>query len=460
MKKNVKRLMCGVLLSSFILCGCNKVTETSASSVTASQTEPTTTAAETEPAPTEHHPQINIDNFKKISEGYAFKYPNGKEMIVSYIDGIRGYIGYHFAGDILHVEYSSGDGTSSLIATFDPGKVTSHVIYRMNYKGKAVQGEGDAGIESFEKFFDDVIARNASYVNEIESSALDEYSEEFKKDLAIVYSRFIAFADVIFSEYDLKLEDLGVDLGTKYRAVDPKQPTSMQLSVTNTHKFENGFCTDGDISWTEFYYDAVGTMGGMSGTGWRTYLGPSSATMFKPYDVVQYSTTNKKNADLMYHKAFVGNPDENEGFFIKVDDASTKKKKSLKVEMEYRLLLKNIKTRTGASAMKYNYIVTIKANPGQYGDVFASKESLAKYAKVYLYIIDHNGASTNAWGKKADIAKLQNKFIKDGCTYYTKEEIIDKLWEHHVNFLASIDNGMEYMGLSLADIGVSWNKNG
>ena len=256
--------MCGILLSSFILCGCNKVAETTASSVTGSQIVQTTTAAETEPAPTEHHPEINIDSYKKVLEHYEFKYPNGKEMIVSYIDGIRGYIGYHFDKDNLHVEYSSCDGTSSLIAIFGPENDTSRILFRLNYKDKAVQVEGDTGIESFEKYFDDVIEGKATYVHISESSALDEYSEEFKKDLAIVYSRFIAFSEVVFSDCDLKLEDLGIDLGTKYRAVDPKQQTSMQISVTNTHKFENGFCTDGDMSWTQFFYDAVGTMSGIA----------------------------------------------------------------------------------------------------------------------------------------------------------------------------------------------------
>ena len=453
MKKIIRRLMCGVLLSSFILCGCNKVTETTASSVT----EQTTTTAETEPAPTEHHPEINSDNYKKILEHYEFKHPNGKEMIVSFADGIRGYVGYYFSSGILHVEYLSGDGTSTIIAVFDPEKVTSHVVFRLNYKDKAVQGEGDAGIESFERFFDDAIEGSAQYINVSERSALDEYSEEFKKDLAIAYSRFIAFADVVFSDCDLKLEDLGVDLGTKYRTVDPKQLTSMQVSVTNTHKFENGFCTDGDMSWTQFYYDAVGTMSGMTGNGWRLYVGRSSPSMLKYNDIVQFATTNKKNADLMYQKTVFGNYDETEAFSINVDDTSTKKKKSLKVEMKYRFLLKNINIR-GTSAMKYNYIVKINAKPGQYGDVFASKESLAKYAKVDLYIIDQNGRQSKAWGKKTDITKLQNRFIEDGCTYYTKEEIIDRLWEYHVNFLASIDDGMEYMGLSLADIGVSWNE--
>jgi len=45
-------------------------------------------------------------------------------------------------------------------------------------------------------------------------------------------------ADIAFPELGLKLEDLGLDLGTKYRSVDPKQTTSMEPSVTHDHKIQ------------------------------------------------------------------------------------------------------------------------------------------------------------------------------------------------------------------------------
>lgn len=458
MKKIVRRLMCGVLLSSFILCGCNKVTETAASSVSGSQTEQTTSASATEPAPTEHHPEINTDNMQKVLDDYASKYPNGKEKIITYIDGIRGSGGYYFTDGVLYFEYESDDGTSMIQASIKSGKTTAHIVCRLNYKDTAVQGEGDTGIESFEKFIDDVISGNAEYVNVLDKSAFDKYSEDYKKDLPIVYSRFIAFADVAFSKLGLKLEDLGVDLGTKFRAVDPKQQTSMQVSVTNTHKFVNGFCTDCNMSWNEFYYDAIGIMSGTTANGWRSTYGRSSEANIKHYDLIQLSATNKKSADLMYSKTVFNDDEESESFYVRVTDASTKKKKSLKVEMEYRLQMKTIPTGGGKSFQKYNYVVTIKAGPGQYEDVFASKESLTKYAKVNLYVRNLKGPNIDAWGKKADLSKIKDEFAEDGFTYYTKEQVIDKLWEHHENFLASIDKGMGNIGLSLADIGVSWNK--
>ena len=58
----------------------------------------------------------------------------------------------------------------------------------------------------------------------------------------------------------------------------------------------------------------------------------------------------------------------------------------------------------------------------------------------------------------ANISKLKASVEKDGCTYYTKDDIIDRLWEHHEGFLTSIDKGMVWMNVSLADVGVNWKK--
>jgi hypothetical protein len=126
--------------------------------------------------------------------------------------------------------------------------------------------------------------------------------------------------------------------------------------------------------------------------------------------------------------------------------------------MTYRLNMKRFSIGKGATATKYNYWVTINAKPGEYDKVFESRESLAKYAKVHLDVANKKGFGSNAWGKKANIDKLKKSFEADGCKYYTKEEVLDKLWEHHENFLASLDKGMVWMGTSLSDIGVNWKK--
>ena len=459
MKKLVTKLLCTALASSFILCGCNQVTETSATTESATQTEATTTTtvAETEPAPTEATPEINVDNMKKVADFFESKKAEGKEQIDLYADGIRGGGGYVVTDGVLVFTYASDKGESLFQVGIQSGKRIANVCYSITYKDKAISGVGEAPIENMEKFVDDVVADTASYVTVTDRSGFDGYSENFKKDLPIVYSRFIAMADKAFPELGLKLEDLGVNLGTKYRSVDPVQATSMETSVTNNLTYKNGVSTDGKKVWTEYFRNAISVMGGMNGKGWRSAYGQKSSTMLTTGDYVQYASTNKNNADLMYFKA-TQDKGEDESFFISVDNKSTKKKKSIAVSMTYRLNMKRFSIGKGVTATKYNYWVTINAKPGEYDKVFESRESLAKYAKVHLDVANKKGFGSNAWGKKANIDKLKKSFEADGCKYYTKEEVLDKLWEHHENFLASLDSGMVWMGTSLFDIGVNWKK--
>ena len=54
--------------------------------------------------------------------------------------------------------------------------------------------------------------------------------------------------------------------------------------------------------------------------------------------------------------------------------------------------------------------------------------------------------------------EIKKKFDSDGLTYYTKDEIIDMFWDHHINYFESMDNGMVWMKTSLADIGFNWKE--
>ena len=466
MKKIVTKLLCGILLFSVVLCGCNQTTETTEPSVTESQTEVTTTETETEttPAPVETpaRPEINVDNMMKVADLYASKEPEGKSAVEIYADGIRGSGYYSVDNGVLNFGYMFENG-SRFDIRISSGKRTAKISFDLIYKGgKRFYGEGDTGIDTFEKFIDDLVADTATYVNYIEKSAIDSYSENIKKDIPVMYSRFIVLADKAFPELGLKLEDLGIDLGTKYRTVDPAQLMSMEPSVTKTLEYKNGVSTKGKKLWTDYFYNAVGVMGGMTRKDWRSVYGQSSATMLDQSDKLQFvagrPSSGKKYAVLYYYTMDNAVTGESEMFSVQIDDASTKKTKKIKVSMAYELQMKQVSVGKGVTAPKYTYWVNINAKPGQYDKVFASKESLKKYASVDLFVRNKKGIGVSAWGKKANIDKLKKSFETDGCTYYTKDQIIDKLWEHHENFLASIDFGMTTMDTSLADIGVNWKN--
>lgn len=464
MKKIITKLLCGILLSSVMLCGCSQTAETT-SSITESQTEVTTTATEPAPVETTARPEINADNMKKVAELYASKAPEGKEPVNVFADGVRGNGSYFLDNGTLCFGYSLNNGTSFEVR-LTSGKRTADILFDIVYKeDQRLYGSGDAVIDNIEKIIDDLIDDTAAYISYSNRSAYVDHKEDIKKDLPILYSRFIAVADKAFPELGLKLEDLGINLGTKYRTVDPVQLMSFDSVVTKTLEYKNGISTEGKKPWTEYYYNAVGVMGNMTRKDWRSAYVQSSSAMLKPDDYVQYvaglipfDKAKKKYAGIYYVSPKTNDNDVSEQLLIKIDDTSTKKTKKITVTMQYLFEMKEISVGKGSVLPKYHYSVDIKAKPGEYGKVFESKESLKKYASVHLNITNKKGAYTNAWGKKANIDKLKKSFEADGCTYYTKDEIIDKLWEHHENFLASMDYGLATMDTSLADIGVNWKK--
>ena len=464
MKTIVTKLLCGVLLSSVMLCGCSQATETTTSE-TESQTEAATTETEAAPVETTARPELNADNMMKVADLYASKEPEGKNPVSVYVDGVRGSCCYYIDNGTLHFCYSLNNGTEFEIR-LTSGKRTAEILFDVVYKEDSrLYGTGDAVIDNIEKIIDDLIDDTASYIQYSNRSAYVDHKEDIKKDLPVLYSRFIKMADNAFPELGLKLEDLGINLGSKYRTVDPVQLMSMDNVVTKTLEYKNGISTQGKKLWTDYFYNAVGVMGNMTRKDWRSVYGQKSSAMLKYGDYVQYvagygrgAAAKKKYAGLFYVSPKDNDNDESEQFMVNIDDASTKKTKKLAVTMIYWFDMKEFSVGKGVVASKYRYSVDIKANPGQYDKVFASKESLKKYAKVNLYVTNKKGVGSNAWSKKANIDKLKKQFEADGYTYYTKDQIIDKLWENHENFLESLDYGLSEMQTSLADIGVNWKK--
>ena len=459
MKKLVTKLLCGVLLSSVMLCGCNQAAETTASSETESQTEATTTATEPVQTTVDDRPEINVDNMMKVTELYNSKQPDGTNAESIMADGLRGSAMYHVTDGALHFSYHSSYG-SSISTAIMSGKRTMEVTLSLVFKGlnTNILLTGQTSIDGMESFIDSVIANDKEKFHIYNDMTLDAYAEQVKKDLPILYSRFLVYADQAFPELGLKLEDLGVRLGTKYRSVDYTQTTSMEKTVANPLTYKNGISTDKKKKvWTEFYYNAVGKLGGMTGKGWHSAYGERSTSMLTPNDYVQYSANDKKYGEMLYHKSTDVN-EPGEDFRISISNTSTKKKKKISVSMYYELTQKDISLGKGVYTSKYRYWVEITAAPGQYNKVFASKESLAKYAKVDLFVRNNKGTGISAYAKKTSAEKLKSAFEADGCTYYTKEQIIDLLWERHESFLSSLDYGLSGMGTSLADIGVNWKK--
>lgn len=454
MKKAIAGLLCGTMLSSFILCGCTKATETTettaSSSTSESQTE-TTAAETTAPTETKADPEVNADNMAKVAEIFKPKNNTGKEIIDLYPSGIKGNARY-FVDDegALTFLYSGLGNTASFEVKLESGRQSVDVTFYIGYNGKYLNGYGTAGVRELEKFIDDVIEGKDEYIEYLQKDALPAYADNIKKDLPIVYSRFIAAADKAFPELGLKLEDLGLDLGSKYRSVDPTQPLTNEPVIKKDITFKNGISSDKKTTWTGYMFNAVGTLGGMKRKDYRMAYGQVSSSMLTPSDYVSYTVTGKKLTNLFYYHMFNSSKFD-ESLSINVQDKSTKKKKNVTSYMTYSYEQKV------NSKKSYLYTVTISAKPGQYDKVFASKAAFKKYAKADLFVMK-KGSGSSAWGKKANISKLKKSFKSDKCTYYTKDQILDLFWERHEAMLQSLDTGMVLMDTNLADAGINWKK--
>ena len=447
MKRIVAVLLCGALMSSMVFSGCSKTAETTVTeeTTTTSQTEETSAPAETEPAVTAPaRLEINMDNLLKVSEYYSSKNPDGS-FAFFYVDGIRGNGSYKVSTDEIILDYTGLDNTCQMQINVDRESRMMRVYFDLFYGKTRLYGSGETGIWDMQSFIDEILA-NAGTYELYDDSALKKNPDAVQKDLPILYARFIRMADMAFPELGIKFEDLGLDLGKKYRDIDPTQNLSSEKSVKNSHKYKNGVCTDCKKLWTEYYYSAIGVVANQK-KGWHSVYGQKSATMLSPEDYVQMSASNKKSGEV----AYVHLGDSKHDIFEMCTVSANKSKKTLKTSIRFDYEQKSMSIGKGTVCYKYCYYITVSAKPGQYNKVFASKEAFKKNAKVELYIFNKKGV-----GKKTSISKAKKKFAKDKCTYYTKAQILEKAWEQHEAIFSSMDSGMTLLDTNLADIGINW----
>ena len=457
MKKITATLLCGVMLTSFVLCGCQQPVEKDDSKENEIQTEadyekPASDVTTETSAPA--YVEINSENFKKIKDLYDSKEPEGSRVVPVFVDGIRGGARYDVNEDSVYFDYSTMKGDSNISMSIDTAAHIVSVTFQLGYGDTRYYGNTSVGLASVESLIDSLID-NPRAVDLYDDSAISANEENIKKDLPIIYSRLIACAEKAFPELGIGLEDIGIDLGDKYRSIDPKQIISTETEVKNEHKFVNGVCSDCGMLWTEYYYDAIGKLDNdEANTGWRSLYGQHSSTMMSPGDYVQCSASNKESGDVFYH--FIDTKKENrESITCRIYCRKDGKGVDTAIRMNYEQNMYSV--GQGIVDYKYNYWLEIKADAGDYAKVFESKESFKKYAEVILFITGDDGVGRSAWGNKKD-ADLKKEFEAEGCTYLTKDEAIDFFWDHCQGILASMDSGMIWLDTSLADMGVNWKK--
>ena len=444
MKKIVALLLSGVMLMSLVLCGCTpKETE---ETVQNSSQEETTEAGFEAPGN-----RLNEDNVRKAQEYCASVDPDGDEGVSVYIDGIRGS-GSTFIDDrLVFFNYTSSEGDMFSINVMRDTAEVSFSIYMM-YEDTGYAVNSDFYLGGFEEYFDKVCADPGS-VDPYNNSSLDTHLDDLKNDFPIHFARMVAFSDEALSGIGLGLKDLGIDLGDKYRNMDPRQLTSKDVDITNEHKFENGFCTDCGMAWTEYYYEVVGKFSHSDlGNGQYSTTGQDSASMLSRTDQVQYSADGENYGSMYYHHSDIDNDkgiSKSDWCYISVYT----RKKNIGIEVQYDYEMEKF----SAGGSTYRFSLTFSSGSGELDKVFESKESFAKCVKVSLDIFsrepDKDVFDALETMKEDDIRQMMEA---DGLTYCTKDDLINRFWDLRVNFFTSLDNGMVWMKTSLKDFGFNW----
>ena len=445
MKKIVALLLSGVMLTSLVLCGCTPKETTEEKDPTVSEEE-TTKAGFVAPGN-----RLNEDNVRKAQEYCASVDPKGNEGVSVYIDGIRGSGSTIVDDNLVFFNYTSFEGDMFSINVKRDTAEVSFSIYMM-YEDTGYSVNSDFYLGGFEEYFDKVCADPGS-VDPYNNSALDTHLDDLKNDFPIHFARMVAFSDEALSGIGLGLKDLGIDLGDKYRNMDPRQLTSKDVEITNEHKFENGFCTDCGMSWTEYYYEVVKKFSHFDlGNGQYSTSGQESASMISRTDQVQYSADGESYGSMYYHHSDIDNDigtDKDDWCYI--DFSNYNKKINIEVFYEYDLK----KFSTGGAT--YRYSLNFKSESGQLDKVFESKEAFEKCITVSMDIIskDRDNDIYDAWKtmKEEDIRQMMEA---DSLTYLTKDEFINRFWDLRTNFFMSLDNGMVWMKTSLKDFGFNW----
>ena len=449
MKRIVALFLSGVMLSSIVLSGC---AQSDLRYTSEAETETGTETTEPE------KPQINKDNYAKVK---ALLNSSGSQSIQVFADGIRGGAEFYYSGSSgKNIFCYTSLNKDSIQLSFDSEGSTVEVTVDMYYHKDdtrffATSKPVEVGICEIESYIDDLIALKKDVFEAPEDSALDWNKNEIKEDLPIYYSRLIACADKAFSEIGLSLEDLGLDLGDKYRSVDPTQPTNTEHVAKNEYKFENGISTDGNMKWTSYMYKHIAKFDyrHKDSTSY-IILGQRSSAMFDSgndyveisapgKDMVQFQYTNTKRIDMV---------DYVESCYIIVQNYDGTET----VSMMFELNEKNRPASGMPTDYKFRYFVYIDAAPGEFDKVFESKESFKNSAKVEVIMALDDGSLQSEEITDEPYEVLKPIFDKEGCIYYSKDEILDKFWDDHVTFFTSIDNGIIWFDTSLADAGINW----
>ncbi|MBQ9490368.1 MAG: hypothetical protein IKQ25_10815 [Lachnospiraceae bacterium] len=388
--------------------------------------------------------------WKKLREQYESQVSVDGDQAKVYVEGIRGDASYNasdLVGNQFHFSYYAMNG-NYVELNLDPQKEVAHFdLYVREDQGSFYTRGNDMAFSEISSYMEKLIGGEENY-EAYNREAWDADPELVKSDLKILYARFLRFWDQAFSEVNPTLKSYGIDFGDAYRDIDATQPTSKEIVIKNEHQFENGFCKDCGMSWTEYMNRTLATLEGKTvkenavETEWFSDYGQNS-----PYCgyYVQYSSSETTSTELFLNDG----PELSCRVTVKQDDDQNYIHVMFMIEENLESI------GNGLLGAKYCFSVQMGASPGDYEKIFSSKEAFKEYGFLDLTFADKDRRLIRGWEEMSD-EELDKMLKKDKCKYYTQDEFIDFIWAEHERMLMAIDKGMVWYDTNLEELGLNY----
>ena len=466
MRIKAARLICGIIVSSFLFAGCSskapeetvtsEVSQSSENNASESATSENASSESEEPKPDN---ALHLDEtwLEKMRDLYVSKVPEQNKFAIINIDGLRGRAAFHpDFNDCFSFECSTLKGTQLMRLNINPKNETVFLSFDFQYDDARFCGEGvPVGLDEIETYVTNLIEGNGAKYDAWEASALTTHAEDLKKDIQVIYTRLIAYSEMGFPELNVTLEDYGIDLGSKFRAYDPSQPTSRELYSKNEHVFEHGTCKDCGMLWTKHFHRVLASVNGIEyaedeiPSGWFNDFGQNTGATPSDWWYVSYASPDDRCARFAYVK-----PGE---VTTRLDFNVTQSEDLNWIAMYYQIEGDYYPQTDEDPQPYYRFMYYVAADAGEIGDIFASKESLVAASEANLLFYDEDGDITSsAWEEMAE-ENIKEIFASKGLKYYTKDEFTDLFWAEHEKVLNALDQGMAGYATSFHDIGINLN---
>lgn len=368
--------------------------------------------------------------------------------INEYSDDYRGEFSWNLHKYFFDMEFYTEDD-DSICVSIDTDDNEIELEVRIDYEDETTYDidVDEVGYDKMASILEDISKIDPECIDE--DDALEAH--DVQTDVLIMYERFIELAEKAMNKTGVgSLADYGLILNSTEK-VQASECLSKEVPyVVNEHIFENGKCTDCDMTWSEYMLDAVATVSGdsewTSHTGIRNeYLIPGDrVTMVNWDDTIstRYTSVNIKQDRK---------GDIYQGLMI--DFLSPDK---VRIRLEYEDVYETEKKDENGNSIcgSAECEMRFEASPSELMDILSSKDKLLA-ASEYGMVSYYPGEGEYYYFDDESKAESQKKMEEDNFQMISREELCEVLSGEYKSFLLAIDKSLLEMGTSLKDTGIA-----